>query len=281
LAATNSGTGQVEDGLTSLPTFDQMAEMIRVASYNIQKSIGTDFRRRPERVLEVLVELDADIIALQEVDRRFGERVTSLPLDAIAAVTGYEPILFGARPRSLGWHGNTLLVRRGVEVLSQQSLVLPRLEPRGGVLADLRIDGVPIRVVGLHLGLLGLWRKRQADAVLDLLEALEQPMPTVIMGDLNEWSVNGGVLTRFARDHHVGEPGLSYPSVRPMFGFDRIIASSDLEIVAAGVHTTARARIASDHLPVWANLQSSTNAHVLDGAQNGRLSGGGEERLGR
>ena len=259
-----------------------MALMIRVASYNIQKSIGTDFRRRPERVLEVLVELDADIIALQEVDRRFGERATSLPLDAIAAATGYEPLLFGARPRSLGWHGTTLLIRRGVEVLAQQSLVLPRLEPRGGVLADLRVDGVPIRVVGLHLGLLGLWRKRQADAVLDQLEALEEPMPTVIMGDLNEWSVNGGVLTRFARDHHVGEPGPSYPSVRPMFGFDRIIASPDLEIIEAGVHATARARIASDHLPVWASLRINGEGPALDEAASGRLDGSGrEERLGR
>jgi endonuclease/exonuclease/phosphatase family metal-dependent hydrolase len=50
--------------------------MIRVASYNIQKSIGTDFKRKPERILAVLSELDADIVALQEVDRRFGERVT-------------------------------------------------------------------------------------------------------------------------------------------------------------------------------------------------------------
>ena len=62
--------------------------MIRVASYNIQKSIGTDFRRQPNRILDVLVELDADIIALQEVDRRFGERVTSLTPESIAAATG-------------------------------------------------------------------------------------------------------------------------------------------------------------------------------------------------
>ena len=228
--------------------------MIRVASYNIQKSIGTDFRRRPERILEVLVELDADVITLQEVDRRFGERVTSLSLAAIASETSYQPLMFGARPMSLGWHGNTILVRKGVEVLAQRSLVLPRLEPRGGVMADLRIDGTTLRVVGLHLGLLGLWRKRQAEAVLDQLEALEETLPTVIMGDLNEWSVNGGCLRHFARDHHVGEPGPSYPSVRPVFGFDRIIASPDLTIEVAGVHGTARARVASDHLPVWANL---------------------------
>lgn len=232
--------------------------MIRVASYNIQKSIGTDFRRRPERILEVLVELDADVVALQEVDRRFGERVTSLPPEAIAAVTGYEPVVFGARPQSLGWHGNTLLVRRGVEVLAQRQLTLPRLEPRGGVMADLKIGDERLRVVGLHLGLLGLWRKRQAEAVLRQIEALETPMATVIMGDLNEWSVNGGALAAFARDHRVGEPGASYPSVRPVFGFDRIIASRGLTISELGVHRSERARVASDHLPVWASLTQAT-----------------------
>ncbi|MDR3474046.1 MAG: endonuclease/exonuclease/phosphatase family protein [Devosia sp.] len=240
--------------------------MIRVASYNIQKSIGTDFRRRPNRILDVLVELDADVIALQEVDRRFGERAASLTPQAIANETGYEPVVFGARPLSLGWHGNTILVKRGIEVLTQRQLQLPRLEPRGAVLADLRIGGVTVRVVGMHLGLLGLWRKRQALAVLDQLEALEEPLPTIIMGDLNEWSVNGGCLAHFARDHHVGEPGPSYPSVRPVFGFDRIIASPDLTIEKAGVHGTARARVASDHLPVWANLTLSADAvSLVDG----------------
>jgi endonuclease/exonuclease/phosphatase family metal-dependent hydrolase len=241
-----------------------MGGMIRVASYNIQKSIGTDFRRRPARILEVLAELDADVVALQEVDRRFGERATSLSREAIAAATGYEPVAFGARPLSLGWHGNTLLIRRGIKVLQQRQLELPRLEPRGAVLADLLVGGTPIRVVGMHLGLLGLWRKRQAEALLAQLEALEEPMPTVIMGDLNEWTVNGGPLRHFARDHHVSRPGPSYPSVRPVFGYDRIIASPDLRIEEAGVHQTARARLASDHLPVWANIKVTEAAVSIE-----------------
>ena len=252
---THGGAGR----LTTTPSSHQMQRMIRVASYNIQKSIGTDFRRRPERVLEVLTEIGADVVTLQEVDRRFGERATSLEIEAIHAA-GYRPLPFGARPRSIGWHGNTILVRDAVEVLQQRQLILPQFEPRGGVLADLRVDGTTIRVVGLHLGLLGLWRKRQAQAVLDQLEALEAPLPTVIMGDLNEWSVNGGCLAHFARDHHVSTPGLSYPSVRPVFGFDRIITSPDVGIDAAGVHHSAVSRRASDHLPVWANLRVGRGA---------------------
>jgi endonuclease/exonuclease/phosphatase family metal-dependent hydrolase len=144
--------------------------------------------------------------------------------------------------------------------MTQRQLILPRLEPRGGVLADLRIGDVAVRVVGLHLGLLGLWRKRQAQAVLEQLEAIEEPLPTIIMGDLNEWSVSGGPLRHFARAHHVTQPGPSYPSMRPVFNFDRIIASPDLSIEEAGVHGTERARRASDHLPVWANIRVSRDA---------------------
>lgn len=228
--------------------------MISVASYNIQKSVGTDFRRRPARILAVLHELDADVVALQEVDRRFGARVSSLSAEAIETDTGYTPIGFGVRERSLGWHGNTILVRKGTEVLAQRTLALPRLEPRGAVLADLRIRGFSLRVVGMHLGLVGLWRKRQAIAVLEHLEELEDVLPTVIMGDFNEWSVEGGCFRLFAAEHNISAPGPSYPSVRPMLQLDRVVTSLDLEIESAGVHASRRARTASDHLPVWAKL---------------------------
>ena len=47
---------------------------ITVASYNVRKAIGTDRRRNPQRVLDVLHEIDADVVALQEADKRFGGR---------------------------------------------------------------------------------------------------------------------------------------------------------------------------------------------------------------
>jgi endonuclease/exonuclease/phosphatase family metal-dependent hydrolase len=58
--------------------------MITVASYNMRKAMGTDRRRDPRRTIDVLHELDADVIALQEADRRFGARLSALPLDLLA-----------------------------------------------------------------------------------------------------------------------------------------------------------------------------------------------------
>lgn len=228
--------------------------MLRVATYNIRKSIGTDRRRRPERVLAVLRELDADVVAIQEVDRRFWDRSTALPPEIIAEETDYVPVRFGVRPESLGWHGNVLLVRGDIEVTGSRRIELPGLEPRGAVLADLLVRGTAVRVIGMHLGLIGLWRKRQARAVLMCLEALEEPLPTIMMGDLNEWVMDGGCLKLFARHHHVAAPGPSYHSRKPIAALDRIITSLDLRVEAAGVHLSQKSRVASDHLPVWADL---------------------------
>lgn len=228
---------------------------LKVASYNIRKSLGTDRRRNPTRIMQILREIDADIVALQEVDRRFGQRAATLSADAIVETTPYAPINFAIRQASLGWHGNVLLVRKGIEILDQQRIDLPALEPRGAVLADLSLDGTPIRVVGMHLGLIGRYRLRQAQAVISYLERIEGTLPTIIMGDLNQWNTEGGCLAQFAAHHNVIVPGPSFHSSRPLLPLDRIITSRDFEVEKSGVHHSALSRRGSDHLPVWAELR--------------------------
>lgn len=228
--------------------------MIKVASYNMRKSIGTDRRRRPERTLEVLLEVDADVIALQEADRRFGAREAVLTQSLLAEHSPWKPVHFGMRARSMGWHGNALLVRKEAEILGCAALHLPTLEPRGAVLADLRINGAPLRVVGMHLDLSGLWRRRQAHAILGQLASLP-PMPTVLMGDLNEWSADRGCLRDFAQHFAFAPTGKSFHARRPMARLDRIMASPELHIGDAGTHHSLAARTASDHLPVWAEVE--------------------------
>ena len=83
---------------------------LTVASYNMRKAIGTDRRRNPDRVLAVLKEIDADVVALQEADRRFGSRTSAIPLSMIESRSPYKPVDFDVRPDGIGWHGNALLV---------------------------------------------------------------------------------------------------------------------------------------------------------------------------
>jgi endonuclease/exonuclease/phosphatase family metal-dependent hydrolase len=229
--------------------------MIRVASYNMRKAIGTDRRRRPERTLEVLRELDADVIALQEADRRFGTRASAIPLHMIDEHSDYKPVAFDARDGSLGWHGNALLVRKSVEILHKELLHLPSLEPRGAVTADICLNGEELRVVGMHLDLSGLWRRQQANAILHHLQTRDSAIPAVLMGDLNEWSVRGGCLRDFGHHLTFAHCGRSFHTRRPVVQLDRIMVSPGLGIDDCGVHHSAAARKASDHYPVWARLR--------------------------
>ena len=230
--------------------------MIRVASYNMRKAIGTDRRRRPERTIDVLNELNADVIALQEADRRFGSKSSAIPLAMLEAHSDYEPVEIDNREGSIGWHGNALLVRKGLEVREHHLFQLPSLEPRGAVLAEVVIGGVLMRFVDMHLDLSGLWRRQQARAILTHLhERDDGEPPTILMGDLNEWSTNGGCLRDFGADHHFAPCGLSFHARRPIASLDRIMVSRDLHVADSGVHHSACARRASDHLPIWAALQ--------------------------
>ncbi len=231
-----------------------MKPQIKVATYNIRKCIGTDRRRNPERILAVLAEIDADVIALQEADRRFGQRHSAIPHQLLAEHSDYVPVPLGSKAHGMGWHGNAILVRRGIKVRHAQILPLPTLEPRGAVVADLDTGHGPLRVIGAHLDLSGLWRRRQIRALLTYIDSAAHHMPTVIMGDFNQWS-NRGALSEFAFHHHrlVATPP-SYHSQRPVARLDRIIVSHDLAVAESGVHTTALSRKASDHLPLWAAL---------------------------
>lgn len=229
--------------------------MITVASYNMRKAIGTDRLRRPERTLDVLCEIDADVVALQEADRRFGSRASAIPLEMLEARSPYKAVPFGKRPDSIGWHGNALLVKKEIEVVDIQGLDLPTLEPRGAILADLRIDGANVRVVGMHLDLSGLWRRRQARAILQVLADRAGNPPTVLMGDLNEWSQHSGCLLEFGHDHRFAHTGRSFHARRPVASLDRIMVSRDVNVIASGAHHSLKARRASDHLPIWARVE--------------------------
>ena len=229
--------------------------MIRVASYNMRKAIGTDRRRKPERTIEVLNELGADVIALQEADRRFGARTSALPLHMLEEHSDYKPVPLDTRSGSIGWHGNALLVKKSVEVLDKELVHIPSLEPRGAVLADLNVDGTELRVLGMHLDLSGLWRRRQAHAILAHLDRRDGDPATVLMGDLNEWSANRGCIRDFGQHHRFAECGRSFHARRPIAPLDRIMVNDRLDIVESGAHSSATARKASDHLPIWAALQ--------------------------
>ncbi len=231
-----------------------MSVSLKVVSYNIHKAVGLDRKRDPDRILSVLAEIDADVVILQECDRRFGQRQSVLPRARIED-SHYRPVPLDTRPGSLGWHGNGVLVKKGVEVLETSVLTLPALEPRGAVRVDLLHGGKRVRVVGMHLDLSGLMRREQAMHVLDHLGRLDRHCPTVLAGDTNEWAARGGVFRCFREGWSVLDSGRSFPTRRPIARLDRLIVTDHWHVEETKVHHSLLASRASDHLPIWAALR--------------------------
>lgn len=231
--------------------------MLKLASYNIHKGIGLDRRRNADRIVQVLNEIDADVVALQEADKRFGTRAPVVSPHLLAEHSDYQAIPLDVQTDSLAWHGNMILARKSAEILRHDIMHIPCIEPRGAVMAQIGFGGTEIVVFGMHLDLSGLWRRRQARAIADIALHHADSLPTVLMGDLNEWSRAGGCLRDFGRHFHFAECGRSFHTRRPVAKLDRIMHCDRIRVVDSGVHDSAAARKASDHMPVWAVIDAA------------------------
>lgn len=226
---------------------------MKVASYNIHKCRGTDGRTQPERILEVIRELDADLIALQEVDRRFGRKDGLLDPEAIRREAGMRLLVQSDLPHGHGWHGNALLVRAEPKTYRRLRLRLPGFEPRGAIVAELDLGEGEFRVIAAHLGLLRLSRLDQASALLKAHRELP-PLPTILMGDFNEWRRRRRSALSILEPTFGGDATpRSFPSRRPIFALDRILGWPHGLVTGLAVHTSPLARLASDHLPLTAS----------------------------
>ena len=227
-----------------------MLRVLRVASYNLHKCRGLTGPHAPDRNLAVIAALKPDIIALQEVDFRFGARPEALPRGLIREATGLVPVEITGRTgqQSLGWHGQTILMRPDLaEVATVRRLPLPGLEPRGAV--AVRLPG--LTVIGMHLGLVRSSRRAQLARIAAQASRIADDH-IVMMGDFNEWRDDRGLES--LAGFRVIAPGPSYPAPLPRLALDRIALSRHLDMRATGVFTGARARDASDHLPIWAEI---------------------------
>ncbi|MGC3938488.1 endonuclease/exonuclease/phosphatase family protein [Roseobacter sp. EG26] len=216
---------------------------MRLTSYNIRKAVGLDWRRDPDRIVDVLAEIDADIVVLQEADRRVGTRGGVLPLERLEDDLGYSLTEVSMRPLSHGWHGNAILVRHDVDCHPPARIALPSVEPRGAVAVCL--ESPRIEVVGVHLGLTPGMRRKQLEALQQVVAARDHPV--ILAGDFNEWNA---ARLRFPAPLKVISPGPSFHTARPSAALDRFVLSGGLHATAAYVHHSELAARASDHLPV-------------------------------
>ena len=229
---------------------------IAVASYNIHGGVGTDGHFVPNRIGDVLGELRADLIALQEVETR----ATGFDmLRFLSRHTGLHAIPGPTLMRDDGDYGNALLTRYPPLNVRQIDLSVGGREPRGAIDAWLACDAVgagtlPLRVIATHLGLRPGERRWQVRRLLTAL-AEAPAQPTILLGDVNEWFLWGRPL-RWLHRHFKATPArATFPAWCPVFALDRIWADPRHLLERHASHGSALARIASDHLPATAELK--------------------------
>ena len=222
---------------------------LTVATWNIHGGVGADGRYAPTRIFDVLLELDADVVALQEVHGH--ERF----LADLTRVTGYHVASGLVHDRDGYDFGNAVLSRYQFKAIEHLDLSVDNYEPRGALDIDIEVGTHhALRVLATHLGLRPGERREQVRRLLAAVEA-QARHPTVLLGDLNEWYLWGRPL-RWLHTHFREVPAAprTFPARRPMFSLDRIWASPPGCLRSLASHASPLARIASDHLPLIATI---------------------------
>ncbi|MDB5396435.1 MAG: hypothetical protein JWM91_3941 [Rhodospirillales bacterium] len=227
---------------------------LTLATYNIHSCFGLDRRFDPDRVAEVICELGADVIALQEVDAQHGVRGYVDQWAFLADTTGYVCIPGISLRTHRKVFGNALLTRLPVVRTRLHDISVDRCEPRGVIDVDLAVAGGMLRILATHLGLRAAERRRQSERIAKIAGAGGEALGTVLLGDMNDWRPRSPSIRCITRLFHRAHSALSFPSRLPMFPLDRVLGMGNIQLGDIAAHRSRLARIASDHLPITAKL---------------------------
>jgi endonuclease/exonuclease/phosphatase family metal-dependent hydrolase len=232
---------------------------LRVATYNVHACIGRDGRHDPDRVAAVIGELNADVVALQELTYPASVALETRTPFFLTTLDSYQCALGPTRNRMrqtvTECFGNALLTRHRIVEVHRIDLSMERREARGALAATIDVGGMMLHVLATHLGLRVHERRFQVQQILNYLDSVRGTF-VVVLGDFNDWLP--GRSAAHVLDHRLGRPPrpATYPVAWPLVALDRIWVQPRLALRRIAVHATPTARLASDHLPVVAEIDA-------------------------
>ena len=231
---------------------------LRVATYNVHRCRGLDGRTSPQRIAEVIRSVEPDVIALQEV---IGAGPTSGGhAEEIGAVLGMGWVMASARHLRGCLFGNVVLSRLPIRHHTQYDLSWKTCEPRNCQRVDIALDNDTLHLYNVHLGTAFLERRHQAGRLSTIVHDRRIEPPKIVLGDFNEWMK--GLATTMLSERlqsidlrtHLRRRR-TYPGVFPVLHLDHIYYDGQVEVVKLELPRTRLALMASDHLPLVAELK--------------------------
>ncbi|MGH9386469.1 MAG: endonuclease/exonuclease/phosphatase family protein [Vicinamibacterales bacterium] len=231
---------------------------LRVATYNIHRGRGLDGRTHIGRIAAVLASIDADIVALQEVVGASPLRPGQAAELGAALAMGW--VMSAVRHLRTAIFGNVVLSRFPIRQHVQYDLTWKTCEARACQRADIAIDDHTLHVYNVHLGTSLLERRHQATRLANLVHDRRVAGPKVVLGDFNEWArglatdVLGQRLQSVDLRTHLRRRR-TYPGFFPILHLDHIYFEGQVEVLRVTLPKDRMAKIASDHLPLVADLR--------------------------
>jgi endonuclease/exonuclease/phosphatase family metal-dependent hydrolase len=245
---------------------------LRLMTYNVHICRGMDGKVSPERIARVIAHYDPDIVALQELDvgrlRTGGVHQAQLIAQLLEMEFHFHPALTIEEEK----YGDAVLSRlpmrlvkaTGLPGLARRGRLVrrPFREPRGALWVAVGVNGGEVQLINTHLGLSRRERLLQTDALLghEWLAHPECRSPVILCGDFNALPGSAvckrlnGPLRDAQRTLSGHEPKATWFGRFPIHRIDHIFIDRSTTVLAVEVPRTALTRIASDHLPLIADL---------------------------
>jgi endonuclease/exonuclease/phosphatase family metal-dependent hydrolase len=238
-------------------TYDSSPQL-RIVTYNIHRCRGMDRRTRPDRVAAVLRDVDADVIALQEVIGA-GPQGDS-QIEEIGAALGMGWVMAAARQLRGHKFGNVVLSRFPIVHHATYDLTWKTCEQRCMQRVDVDVHGHLLHVYNVHLGTAILERRNQAQRLATLVSDKHVTGAKIVLGDFNEWmkGLTTSLLSSRLKSVDLGTyltRRRTYPGLFPLVHLDHIYYDGPLEIVHIELPRSRRSLVASDHLPLVADIR--------------------------
>jgi endonuclease/exonuclease/phosphatase family metal-dependent hydrolase len=221
--------------------------LMRIGTYNIHRSIGRGGIKDFKLTSEVINNINADVIALQEVAYDFS--ADNNELTSLAQAAGARAIPGPTLLDRKDLYGNAVLSRR-------KDISFKKQEPRGVIEVIYDIEDVRLKIVATHLGLKSNERNYQLREILSFMDKGFADI-TVLLGDFNEWFPwSHNLRSVYRRFGNAGSPA-TFPGFFPVLSLDRIFVYPGERLVSLNKIRSHPAGIASDHLPLAAEIDIS------------------------